>query len=112
MSEEKIISRKYSLQFKHSVVMENIKYGIPIAQLSKKYSVNDSLLRKWKKRYLEYGNDGLCEKKRGRPLRAEMDVVTELRAVIRNLEKRIESLESENRVLKDLHHYIKGYRLY
>ena len=62
-------NKYWSKEEKIRIVQEMIKEGLSQLQASKKYNINQSILGRWRKDYLEKGKDALDSKKKpGNPL--------------------------------------------
>lgn len=63
--------RKYSPEFKLSVILKIREQGYSRMEISRKYDISDSVLKRWERIYLEDGELGLAEERRGRATKAE-----------------------------------------
>ncbi len=62
-------NKYYSKEEKIKIVKEMIEYNLSQPQAAKKYNINQSILGRWRKNYLEKGEQSLeNQKKPGNPL--------------------------------------------
>ena len=60
--------KKYSPEFKLSVILDMREHNLGYVETSKKYGVNShSRILDWERKYLEEGYEGLMKDNRGRP---------------------------------------------
>ncbi len=109
--------KKYSPEFKLSVILDMREHGLGYKETARKYGlVKKSMggatytLHRWERIYLEEGTEGFMKERRGRspkagrpkknplPPEVEQDLITELQ----QLRERNEWLEMENEYLKKL----------
>ena len=64
-------SRKYSPEFKLSVILKIREQGYSRNELCKKYDIDKNVIKNWERIYLEDGVLGLAEERRGRATKAE-----------------------------------------
>ena len=115
MSRKKRINKKYSAEFKISVIMNMRENHLSYRETARKYNIgsNESQgkdrLRGWERIYLEEGAAGLMTERRGRkstsrPRKKPLDkeIKNDLIAENQRLKERLEYLEMENEYLKKL----------
>lgn len=115
MSRKKRINKKYSAEFKISVIMDMRENHLSYRETARKYNIgsNESQgkdrLRGWERIYLEEGAAGLMTERRGRkstsrPRKKPLDkeIKNDLIAENQRLKERLEYLEMENEYLKKL----------
>ncbi len=115
--------KKYSPEFKLSVILDMREHGLGYKETARKYElVKQSMggaiytLHRWERIYLEEGADGFMKERRGRspkagrakkkplPPEVEQDFITELQ----QLKERNEWLEMENEYLKKLNALVQA----
>jgi transposase-like protein len=67
MPKKGIPHRKWSHELKVEIVEKNVKDGISVSILAKDYSLRPTLIKAWRKIYMENGPEGLAPKVKGRP---------------------------------------------
>ena len=96
--------RKYTAEFKISVILDMRENHLGMRETERKYNVNHHVIAKWERIYLEEGAEGLMkerrgksvsgeEKKRGRPPKLEKQVEEDLIAENQRLRMEIEYLK-------------------
>ncbi len=117
------INKKYSAEFKLSVILDMREHGLGYRETARKYGlVKQSMggaictLHRWERIYLEEGAEGFMKERRGRspkagsprkkplPPEVEQDLITELQ----QLRERNEWLEMENEYLKKLNALVQA----
>ena len=78
------MNRKYDDEFKRNTVQKVLE-GQTVASVSRELGVNESLIFKWKKSYLEHGN--------GVQSGAELSATQTLKKRVRELEMEVEILK-------------------
>ena len=108
--------KKYSAEFKESVIMDMRENHLGYRETARKYGLVTSsmggaisTLHRWERIYLEEGAAGLMEERRGRkstgrPRKQPLDksVEEDLIAENQKLKERIQYLEAENEYIKKL----------
>ena len=51
--------RTYPARLKSSIVLSNLRGEASIAELARRHGISESLIQKWKQRFLEAGEQGL-----------------------------------------------------
>jgi len=97
MSDERT-SRKFSNEFKLMVVKRNLEDGESMASLCREYNLYDTVIRKWRKKYL---SEGTFEKK------ASKDFTKTQFPSSKKFNSEIEKLRYENAKLKLENLYLK-----
>lgn len=59
-------NRKYTGEFKQQVAEDIINNKLSYHEATRKYEIDQSVLRKWERIYLEEGTEGLYIERRGR----------------------------------------------
>ena len=111
-------NKKYSAEFKLSVIMDMRENHLSYRATLRKYfphlkDPNISFLKKWERIYLEEGLEGLAKERRGRackmdgvkkgrPPKVKPEIKDDLIAENQRLKERNEYLEAENEYLKKL----------
>ncbi len=96
--------RKYTAEYKISVILDMRENHLGMRETERKYNVNHHVIAKWERIYLEEGAEGLMkerrgksvsgeEKKRGRPPKLEKQVEEDLIAENQRLRMEIEYLK-------------------
>ena len=93
--------RKYTAEFKESVILDMRGNHLGIKETERKYGINHSVIKKWERIYLEEGAEGLMkerrgkssEGKRGRPPKFDKKVEEDLIAENQRLRMEIEYLK-------------------
>lgn len=67
MPKKGVPHRKWSHELKVEVVEKNVKSGISVSILANEYSLRPTLIKAWRKIYIEQGPQGLAAKAKGRP---------------------------------------------
>lgn len=83
-------NRKFDREFKVQAVKMVLDEGIPIVEVARKLEVNQGQVHKWKKDYLDHGNQAFEKKSNRNPESEE----------IRRLKKKLANLEEEHEILK------------
>ena len=120
MAKKGVKQRKYSPEFKLSVIMDMRENNLGYHEAVRKYMLGDStrgsardMLHRWERIYLEEGFEGLAIERRGRtkkmdnpkigrPRKIKPEVQDDLIAENQRLKERLEYLEAENEYLKKL----------
>ena len=109
MSRKKEYNKKYSAEFKISVIMDMRENHLSYRETERKYSLFKMSVKRWERIYLEEGAVGLMTERRGRkstgrPRKKPLDkcVENDLIAENQRLKERLEYLEMENEYLKKL----------
>ena len=118
MKEERRKNKKYSPKFKVRVIMDMRENGLSQRETVRKYwgtkskaeeDCYRSQVRAWERKYMEEGEAGLMEERRGRkskgrPRKRPLDkeIEGDLIAENQRLRERLEYLEAENEYLKKL----------
>lgn len=116
MSKTERKNRKYSPEFKLSVIMDMRKHNLSYSETMRKYfpyleQKNFCFLKKWERIYLEEGEAGFYIERRGRA--TKMDNPKKGRPRKRPLDKEIENdLISENQRLKERIQYLEAENAY
>ena len=63
-------NKKYSAEFKISVIMDIREHQLGLREAERKYNVQHSVILKWERIYLEEGAEGLMKERRGRACKA------------------------------------------
>ena len=58
--------RKYSAEFKTSVILDMREHRLGLMETSKKYEVDHHSIARWERIYLEEGAEGLMKERRGK----------------------------------------------
>lgn len=111
-------NKKYSAEFKLSVIMDMRGEGLSYHETMRRYfpfmdERNFNFIKKWEKIYDTEGLEGLAKerrgrksnmdgKKRGRPRKVKPEITNDLEAENKRLRERLEYLEAENAYLKKL----------
>ena len=59
--------KKYSPEFKLSVILDMRNNHLGLRETERKYSIDHHILSSWERKYLEEGYEGLMKDNRGRP---------------------------------------------
>ncbi len=112
--------KRYSPEFKLSVIMDMREHRLNYSETVRKYALGDpdlggsrAMLKSWERTYLEEGPEGLAIERRGRaskmsgvkkgrPPKIKSEVKDDLIAENQRLKERLEYLEAENEYLKKL----------
>ena len=62
--------KKYSAEFKISVIMDMREHHLGLCETERKYNVQHSVILKWERIFLEEGAEGLMKERRGRACKA------------------------------------------
>ena len=91
--------RDYPLSIKLKAVRLHLEEGMITREVCEKLGItNKTQLENWCRKYKEFGEIGLAEKKRGRPRKDEL---IEPKSTEEPLWKRVKRLEMENELLKN-----------
>ena len=103
MAKKGQIFKKYSPEFKLSVILDMRENHLGVRETERKYSIDHNILSRWERKYLEEGYEGLMKdnrgissvngKKRGRPPKLDKKVVEDLIAENQRLRMEIEYLK-------------------
>ena len=63
-------NKKYSPEFKISVIMDMREHHLGMMETERKYNVNHHVIARWERIYLEEGAEGLMKERRGRACKA------------------------------------------
>ena len=66
MAKKGQIFKKYSAEFKQSVIMDMRENHLGLRETERKYKIQHSVILKWERIYLEEGAEGLMKERRGR----------------------------------------------
>ncbi len=114
MEKSKRTNKKYSPQFKLSVILDMREHGLSYCETMRKYfphlyCKNFAFLKKWERIYLEEGSEGFMVERRGRKSKVRprkeplsIEVENDLISENQRLKERLEYLEMENEYLKKL----------
>lgn len=120
MAKKKQTYKRYSPEFKLSVIMDMRENRLSYRETVRKYALGDPDLggprhtvKRWERTYLEEGPAGLAierrgraskmdNPKKGRPPKVKLEVKDDLIAENQRLKERLEYLEAENEYLKKL----------
>ncbi len=118
MAKKGVKHRKYSPEFKLSVIMDMRENNLSYRETMRKYLPHmrgsyATIIQKWERVYLEEGSEGLAKERRGlaskmsgvkkgRPRKIKPEVQDDLIAENQRLKERLEYLEAENEYLKKL----------
>ena len=67
MAKKGQILKKYSPEFKKSVIMDMRENHLGFRAAERKYNIQHSVIAKWERIFLEEGIDGFMRERRGRP---------------------------------------------
>lgn len=77
MSKKGVVQKRYSAEFKVSVIMDMRKHHLGYCETARKYDLGDPklggvvhTLQRWERIYLEEGAEGLMKERRGRACKA------------------------------------------
>ena len=91
--------RSYPLSIRLAAVKMHLEDGATKKEVLEHFNIcNDSQLETWCRRYKEYGEMGLAERKRGRPRKGE---TRDIKSTEKPLWKMVQRLEMENELLKN-----------
>ncbi len=102
MAKKGKVLKKYSPEFKLSVILDMRENHLGLRETERKYSIANSVILRWERKYLEEGYEGLMKenrgksttgKKRGRPPKLDKKVEEDLIAENQRLRMEIEYLK-------------------
>ena len=103
--------KKYSPEFKISVILDMRKNHLGLRETARKYEIDNHVISKWERKYLEEGVEGLTKdnrgrptvngKKRGRPPKLDKQVEEDLIAENQRLRMEIEYLKKLNALVQE-----------
>ncbi len=117
MKKKRKKNRKYSPEFKLSVILDMREHGLSYIATVRKYNIGDpnmggnrQILQQWERIYLEEGFEGLMRERRGRspkggrPRKKPLDkeIENDLIAENQRLKERLQYAEAELEYLKKL----------
>ena len=110
MCKEKRINKKYSAEFKISVILDKVKNNLGVKETVRKYELKShNTLKLWERIYRNEGAEGLMKEKRGkksigRPRKKPADVAFSDDLITENkkLRAQLEYAQMEIEVLKKL----------
>ncbi len=118
MSKKGQIYKRYSPEFKLSVIMDMRENKLSYGETMRKYLPHTDpnhvhIIQRWERIYLEEGFEGLAKERRGRPSKmsgvrkgtkpkVKPEIKDDLIAENQRLKERLEYLEAENEYLKKL----------
>ncbi len=118
MAKKKRSNKRYSPEFKISVIMDMLENKLSYREVYRKYfpekvSPGTDFIKRWERIYLEEGEEGLYKERRGRackmdgvkkgrPPKVKPEIKDDLIAENQRLKERNEYLEAENEYLKKL----------
>ncbi len=90
--------KKYSAEFKISVILDMRENQLGLRETERKYGIRNSVIKKWERIYLEEGAEGLMKERRGksstgRPPKLDKQVEEDLIAENQRLRMEIEYLK-------------------
>ena len=90
--------KKYSAEFKESVIPDMRSNHLGLRETERKYGIQNSVILKWERTYLEEGAEGLMKERRGRyskgrPPKLDKQVEEDLIAENQRLRMEIEYLK-------------------
>ena len=93
--------KKYGSDFKINIVLQFIEKGIPISKLSRVYGINHTLIRRWKKQYIDHGPESFQKKCRNNYGSNKTSQIIELLMENKHLKEKVYILEIENKHLRN-----------
>ena len=104
MAKKGQIFKKYSPEFKLSVILDMREHQLGYVETSRKYGINShSRIMNWERKYLEEGYEGLMKENRGRP-----SLEAKKRGRPPKIDKNVEEdLIAENQRLRMENEYLK-----
>ena len=91
-------NRKYSPEFKLSVIMDMRENHLGVRDAERKYGISNSVILRWERIYLEEGAEGLAKERRGKKATGRPPKLDE---------KTREDLIAENQRLRIENEYLK-----
>ena len=67
MAKKGQVFKKYSPEFKLSVILDMRNNHLGITETVRKYNITHNVLYRWERKYLEEGYEGLMKDNRGKP---------------------------------------------
>lgn len=109
MAKKGQIFKKYSPDFKLSVIMDMRENYLGLRETERKYNINHSAIAKWERIFLEEGAEGLMKERRGsgtgtrrgRPPKLEKTVEEDLIAENQRLRMEIEYLKKLDALVQE-----------
>lgn len=71
MAKKGKIYRKYSPEFKVSVIIDMRENHLGLRETERKYNIHNSVIAKWERIFFEEGTEGLMKERRGRACSAD-----------------------------------------
>ena len=111
MAKKGQVFKKYSPEFKLSVILDMRNNHLGIMETERKYNISHYVLSSWERKYLEEGYEGLMKdnrgtpsltgKKRGRPPKLDKKVEEDLIAENQRLRMENECLKKLNALVQE-----------